>query len=205
MRVLVGCEESQTVCKAFRAKGHEAFSCDIEPCSGGHPEWHIQKNVLDILEWKKWDLMISHPPCTFLTNAGVRWLYQGGTKKNPIDEVRWQNMVEGCEFFNELWKCNIPKICVENPIPHIFARERIGYYEQVIQPWQHGHPERKATCLWLKGLPRLKETNNVKSHMLTLSKKDQNKIHNMSPGPERSKLRSKTYEGIAKAFAEAWG
>lgn len=192
MRVLVACEESQVVCKAFRERGHEAYSCDILPTSGDHPEWHFQG---DVRHWifDKWDLMIGHPPCTYLANSGVRWL-----KCNP---ERFEQMISAGEFFSMLLKGyveHIPKVAIENPIPHKHALKYMGRkYDQVIQPWQFGHGETKATCLWLKGLPNLQPTNVVDGR--------EQRIWKMAPGPDRQKERSKTYEGIAKAMAEQWG
>lgn len=196
MRILVACEESQAVTKAFRARGHEAYSCDILPCSGGHPEWHIQDDVRKHLEG--WDLIIAHPTCTYLTNSGVCWLHK--------DPNRWQLLDEAAEFFKVFINAPCDKVAIENPIPHKYAVERIGCkYDQIIQPWMFGHKERKATCLWLKGLAPLQGTNNVKEEMLKLPKKEQHRIHYLSPGPDRAKLRSKTFPGIAKAMAEQWG
>lgn len=207
MRVLVACEESQAVCIAFREKGHEAFSCDLLPCSGGHPEWHIQYDALRTLTSKefvtnndyffkethfidKWDLVIAHPPCTRLSNSGVRWL---------SERDLWNEMELSSWFFRQFvnYGKRGNKIAIENPIPHKYAVSQIGEkYHQIIQPWQFGHPETKATCLWLYGLPKLQPTNIVEG-------KEQ-KIWKMSPGPERAKLRSKTYSGIAHAFADQY-
>lgn len=215
-KVLVACEESQAVTKEFRKLGFEAFSCDLLPCSGGHPEWHINYNVLSILDGGmfktengdihniyKWDLMIGHPTCTFLTNSGVCWLYLKDGSKNL---ERWENMKDGAYFFKYLKNSNIKHIAIENPIPHKYAVEIIGSkYDQLIQPYQFGHTESKATCLWLKDLPKLKETNNVKEIWKKLPKSEGQRLHYLPPGPERAKLRSKTFTGIAKAMAEQWG
>lgn len=186
-RILIACEESQAVCKAFRELGHEAFSCDTEPCSGGHPEWHIQDNVLKHIK-DGWDLMIAHPPCTRLCNSGVMWL----ARRNL-----WDELDTAMFFFMLLQEAPIPMICIENPIPHKYAKEKIGEYTQLIQPWQFGHGETKATCLWLKGLPNLKPTNIVEGR--------EQKLHRLPPSKDRARLRSKTYPGIAKAMAEQWG
>jgi hypothetical protein len=196
MRVLVACEESQTVCKAFRAKGHEAYSCDILDCSGGHPEWHIKDDVLKHLN-DGWDLMIGHPPCTRLCNSGVVWL----EKRNL-----WEELDYGANLFKALLNANIPLIAIENHIPHKYALERIGKkYDQIIQPYMFGHAERKATCLWLKGLPLLKPTKNVKADMEKLPKNIAQRIHYTSPGKDRAMIRSKTFKGIAEAMANQWG
>jgi len=188
MKVLVACEESQTVCKAFREKGHEAFSCDVLPCSGGKPEWHIQDDVLKHLD-ENWDLMIAHPPCTRLCNSGVCWL----EKRNL-----WKDMEDGAKFFKKLLDADIPLIAVENPIPHKYALEIIGRkYNQLIQPWMFGHGETKATCFWLKDLPKLKATKLVEGR--------NQRLHKLPPTKDRGMLRSKTFQGIADAMAEQWG
>ncbi len=182
MKILVACEESQAVCIEFRKLGHEAFSCDILPCSGGHSEWHIQGDVLEQLD-KGWDLMVGFPPCTHIAVSGARWFpekQKDGRQQQAID------------FFHKLWNSPIEKICLENPIGIMSTVLRKP--DQIIQPWQFGHGETKATCLWLKNLPKLKPTNIVKGR--------EQRIWKMPPGPERSKLRSKTYPGIAKAMAE---
>ena len=195
MRVLVGCEESQAVTIEFRRLGHEAYSCDILPCSGGHPEWHIQDDVLEHLN-EGWDLGIFHPPCPRLTNTAVRWLHERNL---------WDELDEAAAFFRKFVDADIPKKAIENPIPHKYAVERIGRkYDQLVQPYMFGHLESKATCLWLYDLPRLQETDNVKDLMKTLPKKLTQRNHYLSPGPDRAKLRSKTYPGIAKAMATQW-
>jgi len=197
-KVLIACEESQAVTKEMRALGYEAYSCDIVPCSGGHPEWHIQGDVTPLLE-QKWDLIIAHPPCTRLSNSGVCWL----DKRNL-----WEEMRQACVFFNLFQtyaKNNNCKVAIENPIPHKYAKEYIGNYSQIVQPYMFGHTERKATCFWLYGLPELKETDNVFEEMKKLPKNEQQRIHYLPPGKERAKLRSKTFSGIAKAMASQWG
>jgi hypothetical protein len=202
LRVLVACEESQAVTKEFRKLGHEAFSCDLLPESGGHPEWHIKGDVLNVLN-EGWDMMIAHPPCTYLTNSGVRWLWNKDRSRNWD---RWQKLKEGADFFKALLDAPIPLIAIENPIPHKYAVELIGRkYDQCIQPYHFGHTESKATCFWLKGLPKLKATNDVKEQWKKLPKNEAQRLHYLPPGPERSKLRSKTFQGIAQAMAEQWG
>lgn len=209
MKIIVGCEYSGEVREAFRALGHEAWSCDLLPSDDNSP-FHYQGDIFDILE-DNWDIGIFHPPCTYLTNAGVRWLHEhvqsrNGKKPTISGKIRWKYMREGAEFFAKLLNANIPRIAVENPIPHKYAIQIIGRkYDQLVQPWMFGHPETKATCLWLKGLPKLKETNNVKAYMMTLSHKERNRLHYLPPSPDRWKLRSKTFEGIAKAMAQQWG
>ena len=196
MKVLVACEYSGTVRDAFRRLGHDAWSCDLLP-TDADPTYHYQGDVLEILE-NGWDLMIAHPECTYLTNSGVRWLYK--------DINRWFKLFEGAEFFKKMLNANIPKIAVENPIQHKYAKALIGFrHTQIIQPWMFGHMEQKATCLWLKNLPVLKPTNVVKEEMLKLPDNERQRLHYLPPGPDRWKIRSKTYTGIAQAMAEQWG
>jgi hypothetical protein len=209
MKVLVACEFSGRVREAFRAKGHDAWSCDLLPSDDDSP-YHYQRDVFDVLGFG-WDLMIAHPPCTYLCNSGVSWLY----KKNvhapgtsfAKNEKRWKQLAEGASFFNYLLNTNaVDKVAVENPIPHKYAVEMIGRkYDQIVQPWMFGDMERKATCLWLKGLPKLVETNNVKEEMLKLPKNVQQRLHYLPPSKDRAKLRSTTFQGIADAMAEQWG
>ena len=196
LRVLVACEYSGKVREAFRRLGHDAWSCDLLPADDNSP-YHYQGDVFDIID-QGWDLMIAHPPCTYLTNAGVSWLYR--------KEGRWDQMKDGAEFFRRLLDAPIPKIAVENPIMHKYAVEIIGRrQDQVIQPWMFGHMEQKGTCLWLKGLPELKPTNNVKEEMLKLPKTVSQRLHYLPPSKDRWKIRSETYQGIADAFAGQWG
>jgi hypothetical protein len=183
MKVLVACEESGRVRDAFRRKGHDAYSCDILPNDSPH---HIQDDVLNHLD-KGWDMMIAHPPCTYLCNSGVSWLHK--------DESRWGRLEDGRNFFMKLLDCKIPKICVENPIPHKYGR--LPKYAQIIQPWQFGHGETKATCLWLKNLSKLTPTDIVQGR--------EQRLHRLPPSPDRARLRSITYQGIADAMAEQWG
>lgn len=196
LRVLVACEYSGKVREAFRRLGHDAWSCDLLPADDNSP-YHYQGDVFDIID-QGWDLMIAHPPCTYLTNAGVSWLYR--------KEGRWDQMKDGAEFFRRLLDAPVPKIAVENPIMHKYAVEIIGRrQDQVIQPWMFGHMEQKATCLWLKGLPELKPTNNVKEEMLKLPKTVTQRLHYLPPSKDRWKIRSETYQGIADAMASQWG
>lgn len=195
MRVLVACEYSGTVREAFRKRGHDAWSCDL--LDTDIEGQHMIGDVMGVLG-EKWDLMIAHPPCTYLTNAGVCWL-----KK---DKKRFGEMQKGAQIFYELLNSDIPKICVENPIMHKYAVNIIGRrQDQVIQPWMFGHKEKKATCLWLKNLPKLVPTTNLKAETEALPKHVQQRIHYASPGPDRWKIRSKTFQGIADAIAEQWG
>jgi len=193
MKVLVAYEFSGVVRDAFRNQGHYAFSCDILPCINDSG-FHFKGDVRALLN-QKWDLMIAHPPCTYLCNSGVRWL--------QTDKDRWEKLREAMVFFYQLLNAPIPKIAVENPIPHKYAL--LPKYSQVIQPYMFVHKERKATCLWLKNLPPLIETNNVFDEMKKLPKKEQQRIHYMSPGKERGMHRSVTFKGIADAMAKQWG
>ena len=210
MRVLVACEFSGIVREAFAARGHDALSCDLLDTE--IPGAHYQGPVEDVLD-DGWDLMIAHPPCTYLTNAGVRHLHEdvsgrAGGKAKISGTARWIELGVACEFFNLLLQSGIPRICVENPIPHRYARDLIGNYTQTIQPWMFGHEETKATCFWLKGLPPLKPTNIVgpPPKGLTIEmRRTWNRVHQTSPGPDRWKKRSRTMSGIAAAMAEQWG
>ena len=204
MRVLVACEESQRVCIAFRNKGHEAYSCDILECSGGHPEWHIQDDVLKHIN-ENWDLIIAHPPCTYLTVAANK--YYNVEKYGKKAEERQKQRQKAMEFFMQFTDLKCPKVCIENPIGVMSS-----FYckpTQIIQPYQFGHSERKATCLWLKGLSLLKPTNIVIPDIIKLkSGKTDSRLHYETlklPPDERAKMRSKTFEGVALAMAEQWG
>lgn len=210
MKVLVACEESQEVCKAFRARGHEAYSCDIQEPSGGHPEWHILGDAIKALDGGtiktmdgaehdvgKWDLLIAHPPCTYLSNAGARHLWKG----HQLNADRVKLGIQAKDFFMTFYMANIPKVCVENPVASsIFCLPK---YTQIIQPFMFGHPQKKRTCLWLRGLPPLKPTKIVPQ--------DERESTNVpgnwydKGGKDRQKNRSKTFQGIAVAMADQWG
>ncbi len=155
MKILVACEESQAVTKELRKLGHQAFSCDLLPCSGGHPEWHFKEDVFNVIE-QGWDMMIAHPPCTFLAVSGARWLYNKDGSKNI---ERWQNQAEALDFVQKLMDAPINKIAIENPISVISSNIRKP--DQIIQPWMFGDKAQKGTCLWLKNLPKLEPTNIV--------------------------------------------
>ena len=197
MRILIACEYSGKVREAFRALGHDAWSCDLLPADDDSPH-HIQGDVLEVIG-QGWDMMIGHPPCTFLSNSGVCHLH--------TDPSRWAKLDAGAAFFKALMDADIPRIAIENPIPHKYAVERIGgvKYTQIVQPWMFGHAERKATCLWLKGLPKLTETDNVKEEMLALPRNKQHRLHYLPPSADRWKIRSETFQGIADAMAAQWG
>lgn len=196
MRVLVACEYSGRVREAFRKLGHDAWSCDMLESEDNSP-FHLQGDVLPAL-CLGWDLLVAHPPCTYLTNSGVCWLHK--------DPSRWELLDEGAEFFKKLLHAPIPKKCIENPIQHKYAKERIGRKQtQIIQPWMFGHMEQKATCLWLEGLPVLQPTNNVKDEMMLLPKRERERLHYLPPSEDRWKERSRTYQGIADAMAAQWG
>lgn len=186
MRVLVACEYSGIVRDAFTAQGHHAMSADLLPTESPGP--HYQGDVLDVLG-DGWDLMVAHPPCTYLANSGVRWLHE-----RP---ERWAKLDDGAAFFRALLDAPVPRIAVENPVPHKYAVERIGRkYDQTIQPYEFGHPESKRTCLWLEGLPPLVPTNVVNGR--------EQRVWKMAPGPDRQKERSRFYSGIAQAMAGQW-
>lgn len=185
MRILVACEESQAVTSAFRLLGHEAWSCDLIPCSGGRPEWHFQTDARSLFG-DGWDMMVAFPPCTHLAVSGARWFEQ--KRKDGRQEA-------GVALFMDFANAPIPKVAVENPVGIMSSRWRKP--DQVIQPWQFGHGETKATCLWLRGLPKLIPTNVVSGR--------EARIHKMAPGPQRAVERSKTYQGIALAMASQWG
>ena len=201
MRVLVACEESQEVCKAFRDKGHEAYSADLQDCSGGHPEWHIKGDVLPLLNGNcqfitvggvcvcidgSWDLIVAHPPCTHLAVSGARWFPE---KQKDFRQQK------ACVLFMQMMLANADRVAVENPIGIMSNCYRKP--DQIVQPWMFGHGETKATCLWLKGLQNLKPTDIVDGR--------EHRIWKMAPSPDRAKQRSKTFPGIAKAMAEQWG
>ena len=217
MKVLIGCEESQAVCLAFRALGHEAYSCDLKPCSGGYPEWHYEQSIFEVAEFG-WDLLIAHPPCTYLTVTGNRWFSFEKYGQKAID--RWSDRFDASMFFIKLWNLPIDKICLENPIGFING---IIKPTQIIQPYYFGDEAQKTTCLWLKGLPTLKhysqsdlfteQTHVDRGEMISWindkgEKKTMPKWYSDAfklPAYERAELRSKTFPGIANAMAEQWG
>lgn len=184
MKILVACEESQAVTMALRRLGHEAYSCDLIQCSGGHPEWHIQVDALELLKLE-WDMILAFPPCTHLAVSGAKYFEEkrrDGRQQAAID------------FFMKFANADCPKIAIENPVGIMSTRYRKP--DQIIQPWQLGHGETKKTCLWLKGLPLLKPTDVVDGL--------EQRVWRMAPSPDRAKLRSKTFPGVAKAMAEQW-
>ena len=218
MKVLVACEERQRVCVAFREKGHEAYSCDIQECSGGHPEWHIKHDVLKIINgntlfvtcdmvthWiDKWDLIIAHPPCTYLTLAGNKWFKPEFADRFPD---RQKQRKEAVDFFMAIANADCDKIAIENPVGVMSSQWRKP--DQYIEPYMFGDPEKKKTGLWLKGLPLLKHTNIVEPviiHCKSGANEPRWHMETMSlPREERSRVRSQTFIGIAKAMAEQWG
>lgn len=222
MNVLIACEESQAVCKAFRERGHNAFSCDLVPCTGGHPEWHIMHNVLPLLDgyvmfWTqncdlnrlvgKWDLIIAHPPCTYMSKAGARWMYP--TAGN-ISQERLAKAMKAKEFFMAILNADCDRIAIENPRP--LKVVELPKPSQVIQPYQFGHPYSKATCLWLKGLPPLEPTEVLTEYKPYCPSNTGGVTRGQSynkggaiRAADDGVNRSKTFEGIAKAMAEQWG
>ena len=219
MKILVACEESQAVTKELRRLGHEAYSCDIIECSGGHPEWHIRWDALALINGHcnfmtcdgelhsingRWDMLIAHPPYTYLSNAGAARLFP---KKGQLNEERYAKGLEAKKFFMEFFNADCDKIAIENPIPtRIYELPR---YTQTIQPFEHGHPYSKKTCLWLKGLPKLTPTEIVTENIISWvsgGSKDNHGKPRKNKGTvyRDSKTRSKTFPGIAKAMAEQW-
>lgn len=216
MKVLIACEESQEVCKAFRKLGHRAYSCDIQKPSGGHPEWHILGDALKALNGGiittmdgkshrigKWDLLIAHPSCTYLSNAGARHLWKG----HQLQADRVMLGIQARDFFMRFWLADISMIAVENPIPSkIFVMPK---YTQIVQPYEYGHPYSKRTCLWLKGLPKLQPTDIVKPTATWCPSGSYSHKHGEQHKgmftTDRAKNRAKTFPGIAKAMAEQWG
>ena len=215
MRILVACEESQAVTKELRKLGHEAYSCDLQDCSGGHPEWHVKGDVVPLLNGgvhittcdgqthdisEKWDMIIAHPPCTYLTNAGARHLWAGG----KLNKGRYKKGLAAKEFFMRFYNADCPKIAIENPVPS--SVYKLPKYSQIIQPYYFGHSATKKTCLWLKGLPRLTPVNIVPKPVYREFVQKNGKIRKTCWTMERngSLIRSKTFPGIAKAMAQQW-
>lgn len=220
MKILVACEESQAVTKELRKLGHEAFSCDLLPCSGGYPEWHYQQDVFEVID-KGWDMMIAFPPCTYLAVSGARWMYNPEDKDldfkdrrpHPKHPNRRQQQSDGLDFVKRLMDAPISKIAIENPIGVISSMVRKP--DQIVQPYMFGDKAQKSTCLWLKGLPKLVPTDIVEKGEFFefTSKKGEKKkmpmwyykaLQNAKTKEERSTLRSKTFKGIAKAMAQQW-
>ena len=196
MKVLVACEFSGIVRRAFAARGHDAWSCDLLPADDDSPK-HVQGDARAILG-DGWDLLIAHPPCTRLCNSGVRWLSSPPPGKTA-DQMQAE-LIEGAELFSDMWNASIPRVAVENPVMHKHAKALIrNFYPpaQSVQPWQFGHPETKRTCLWLRDLPPLIPTNIVEGR--------EARVHRMPPGPDRWKERSRFFTGIADAMADQWG
>lgn len=194
--ILMACEESLEVTKAFRELGHEAYSCDLIPTSGDHPEWHLQMDIFEAIRLKPWDMIIAFPPCTYLTVSANKWYKDQPKRKSGVlvGEERRQARLEAIDFFMRLYNSDIDHIAIENPIGIMSTMFRKP--DQVIQPWMFGHGETKATCLWLKNLPLLKPTNIVDGR--------EQRLHYLSPSKDRAMLRSKTFSGIAKAMASQW-
>ena len=221
MRVLVACEESQAITKELRALGHEAFSCDLLPCSGGHPDWHYQQDVFEVID-QGWDMMIAHPPCTFLSVAGARWLYHPDDRELLVEDRRphprypnrRKDQQDALDFVQKLMDSPIDKIAIENPISVISSKIRKP--DQIVHPYQFGDSARKSTCLWLKNLPLLEHTDVVDEgesfefvNARTGKKKRQpmwyyQALCDAKTPAERRTLRSKTFQGMARAMATQW-
>jgi hypothetical protein len=210
LRVLVACEFSGIVRRAFAALGHDAWSCDLLPAEDGSNK-HYTGDCRDILG-EGWDLlMVAHPPCTRLCNSGVRWLKVPPPGRTLAD--MWRDLEQGCQLFSDLWNAPIERVAVENPVMHCFAKERITNYRdpaQSVQPWQYGEGETKRTCLWLRGLnplvPQFPTWEDYRvAHALPEGSKPTARVHNMAPGPDRWKERSRFFPGIAAAMAAQWG
>lgn len=206
MRVLIACEYSGIVRDAFIRAGHYAMSCDLLPSESDLGDHH-QGDVMDVL-LDGWDLMIAHPPCTYLTNSANGSLYRTKPSKSGalVGPARWAALIEGATFFRALLNAPIPRIAIENPVMNGHAQKIVGRRpNQTIQPWMFGHAESKGICLWLRGLPPLVSGEDVRGVMMQLPVAERNRIHYAAPGVDRSKLRSRFYEGVAAAMAEQWG
>lgn len=201
-KILIACEESQTVCKEFRSLGHEAYSCDIQECSGGHPEWHIIGDAKEEAYSGKYDLMIAHPPCTYMSKAGARWMY---LKAGELNIERYNLAMQAKLFFLELLNAPIKFIAVENPVP--LKVIQLPQHTQQIQPYEYGHEFSKKTLLWIKGLPLLQPTNIIENYKPYLPSNTGGKKRGQQFNrgtSKNSKESSKTFQGIAKAMAEQW-
>lgn len=198
MKALIACERSGVVRRALRDRGHDAWSCDLEPADDASP-FHIQGDAIEAAYGRRWDFMLFHAECTYLANSGAKHLYAGMKAANGPNADRWAHMGAAAAFFLTLWNAPIELIAGENPIMLGHPKRLFGIPEptQIIQPWQFGHGETKATCLWLKGLPPLVPTNIVEGR--------EQRVFRMAPGPNRKRDRSRTYEGIADAMADQWG
>lgn len=203
MKILIACEESQEVCRAFRELGFEAYSCDLQECSGGKPEWHIVGDAIKEAYSGKYQMMICHPPCTYMSKAGARWMYP---RAGEISKERYNKSVEAKDFFMKLMQAPIEFIAVENPVP--LKVVGLPSYTQAIQPYEFGHPYSKKTLLWLKGLPKLVPTNIISEYkpFLPSNTGGVNRGQKHSSGvAKNSKESSKTFRGVAQAMAEQWG
>lgn len=207
MKILVACEYSGRVRDAFQARGHDAWSCDLRQCEG-NPMWHIQGDAIEAAYGDHWDMLIAHPYCTFNTLAGIRWMYHpedthlpaNQRRRHPDYPNRMDDFLEGARFFNALMNAPIAKKCLENSQPHGLAMQHIGRYTQIVQPWMFGEPYTKGAALWLDGMPPLVATHKKSDYPAIIAA-----CHNASPGPEREKERSRTYQSIANAMADQWG
>jgi hypothetical protein len=226
LNILVACEESQAVTKELRNLGHNAYSCDLLECSGGKPQWHFNIDVFEVIENKggklqngdiaqveEWDMMIAHPPCTYLAVSGARWFYDPitGNEPHPRFKNRRDHQKEAIDFFTRLWQQPIKKIAIENPIGIMSSQEKVGKPAQIVHPWMFGDEASKATCLWLKSLPPLIETKRVEKGKRVFLRSGKSlpewysdALTKSKSAEERRTMRSKTFQGMAKAMAEQW-
>jgi hypothetical protein len=216
--ILIGCEESQAIALAFRNLGFSAFSCDLKPCTGGHPEWHLEMDIFEAIKLRDWDLLVAHPPCTFVAGSSVQWLSHPDDKALPFDQRREhpkypgrrQDMKDSVEFVKALYNCNIPFVAIENPVGLLSTLWQKS--DQIIQPYMFGDEATKTTCLWLKNLPKLNPTKIVGKGERTVFKSGKSHpawyaeaLAKAKTKAERQTIRSKTFPGIASAIAEQWG
>ena len=194
MKILIGCEESGRVREAFRGVGHDAWSCDLLPCTENPSKYHIQDDLLKVIKSEKWDMIIAFPPCTHLAISGAKWFPE------KIADGRQQAAID---FVQQIWDAECPRIAIENPVGVLSTKSKLGKASQYIQPYWFGERTRKKTGLWLKGLPKLVPTDMI--DISKVSEKELNKLYYLAPSPTRALERSKTFHGVANAMAQQWG